>query len=239
MEALEACLAAAPAVDHIVNLGDIVGYGANPNEVAERSRQVCWQCVRGNHDKASVGLVDVESFNPIAAIAAYWTRHALIPENADWLRHLPQGPIIPGEIEGVQFVHGSPVDEDEYLIGIDDAVEAELASRRPITFFGHSHIQGGFLVRNGEAYELRTGIEASNHPDRQIFPLEPNTHYFINPGSVGQPRDSDWRSAFALYDDRKHQVIFFRVPYDVRSAQEKILEAGLPERLATRLAQGR
>jgi diadenosine tetraphosphatase ApaH/serine/threonine PP2A family protein phosphatase len=238
-EALEACLAGAPSVDHIVNLGDIVGYGASPNEVAERSREISWRCVRGNHDKASVGLSDMEDFNPIAAVAAYWTRQKLTPENAEWLRKLPQGPVIPAEIEGVEFVHGSPLDEDEYLIGIDDAAEAANVSVTPITFFGHSHIQGGFVLKNGNPSQLRLANDYGDEPCRAVFPLEPDTCYFINPGSVGQPRDGDWRAAFATYDDERHEVTFFRVPYDVKAAQQKIQEAGLPERLWTRLAQGR
>jgi diadenosine tetraphosphatase ApaH/serine/threonine PP2A family protein phosphatase len=239
LEALEACLAGAPTVDHVANLGDIVGYGANPNEVSKRSREIEWMCVRGNHDKVCVGLEDVGSFNPIAALAAYWTRQTLTPENVRWLRNLPQGPLFPAEIEGVQFVHGSPLDEDEYLIGIEDAAQAAYGLREPITFFGHSHIQGGFMLKNGNPRQLRVGIEHGDKSRRQLFPLESKTHYLINPGSVGQPRDGDWRAAFAVYDDAKHEITFFRVPYDVKSAQEKIRDAGLPERLAARLAQGR
>jgi diadenosine tetraphosphatase ApaH/serine/threonine PP2A family protein phosphatase len=239
LEALEACLAAAPSVDHVANLGDIVGYGANPNEVSERSREISWKCVRGNHDKACVGLIDMETFNPIAALAAYWTRQTLTPENIAWLRNLPRGPLTSPEIEGVQFVHGSPLDEDEYLMVPDDAAEAAYASRAPITFFGHSHIQGGFLMKNGDPRQLRVGIPHGDDPYCLLFPLEPNTYYLINPGSVGQPRDGDWRAAFAMYDDTRHEITFFRVPYDVKSAQKKIQEAGLPERLSTRLSQGR
>jgi len=122
LEALEACLAAAPAYDIVVNLGDIVGYGASPNEVIARSRQLGKFFVRGNHDKAVCGLVDIRDFNPVAALASSWTRDQLTKENLEWLRVLPQGPV---QIEGladIQFVHGSPIHEDEYVVNVGDAV---------------------------------------------------------------------------------------------------------------------
>jgi hypothetical protein len=116
LDALEACLATAGDYDAVVNLGDIVGYGASPNEVIERSREVGKYFVRGNHDKASSGLMDLKDFNPIAGLAALWTPDQLTPQNLEWLRSLPQGPVqVPG-LPDVQFVHGSPIDEDEYLV---------------------------------------------------------------------------------------------------------------------------
>jgi hypothetical protein len=99
-----------------VNLGDIVGYGASPNEVIERSRGLGKYFVRGNHDKATSGLMDLKDFNPLAGLAALWTRDQLTPENLEWLRALPQGPVQIPEVPEVQFVHGSPIDEDEYLV---------------------------------------------------------------------------------------------------------------------------
>ena len=108
LEALEATLAAAPAFDIAVNLGDIVGYGASPNEVTARSRELGKIFVRGNHDKAVTGLLDLDDFNPMAASAAIWTRNALTPQNLDWLRELPHGPVSLPEFPEVQLVHGSP-----------------------------------------------------------------------------------------------------------------------------------
>src|SRR5882672_9915472 len=116
LEALEACMDAAPSYDVLVNLGDVVGYGASPNDVVERSRALGKFFVRGNHDKAVAGLIQLKDFNPIAGLAALWTRDQLTPDNLSWLHALPQGPI---QIEGVsqtQFVHGSPLDEDEYVV---------------------------------------------------------------------------------------------------------------------------
>ncbi|HKE25942.1 MAG TPA: metallophosphoesterase, partial [Bryobacteraceae bacterium] len=116
LEALEACLTVAPAYDEVVNLGDIVGYGASPNEVIDRSRALGKYFVRGNHDKASAGLMDLKDFNPVAGLATLWTREQLTPENLAWLRDLPQGPILIDGLPDAQFVHGSPLDEDDYVV---------------------------------------------------------------------------------------------------------------------------
>src|SRR6201984_3323351 len=123
LDALEACIAAAGSFDEAVNLGDIVGYGASPNEVIDRSRSLGKYFVRGNHDKASSGLMDLKDFNPIAGLAALWTRDQLTPENLTWLRSLPQGPVQIPDVPEVQFVHGSPIDEDEYLVTLHDALQ--------------------------------------------------------------------------------------------------------------------
>src|SRR6201984_3046389 len=139
LEALEACLAAAPAYDVAVNLGDIVGYGASPNEVIERSRALGKFFVRGNHDKAVCGLIDIRDFNPVAALASSWTRHQLTPENLEWLRSLPQGPARIDGLPDTQFVHGSPIDEDEYVVNAGDAVAPLMVSGITVTFLGHTH----------------------------------------------------------------------------------------------------
>jgi len=146
LEALEACLAAAPSFDLVVNLGDIVGYGASPNEVCGRARDIGQTFVRGNHDKAATGLIDLDDFNPIAAAAAIWTRDQLTPENFDWLRLLAPGPLSLLELPGVQLVHGSPNDEDEYIVSLGDALAPLITLAVPRTFFGHTHLQGGFFA---------------------------------------------------------------------------------------------
>ena len=218
LEALDACLAAAPAHDLVVNLGDTVGYGGNPNEVVAKAQSLGHVFVRGNHDKAVSGLMNLEEFNPVAGLATLWTRDQLTPENLDWLRELPQGPIRVEELPGIQFVHGSALDEDEYMVSARDAIEPLITNQVPVTFFGHTHLQGGFVL-TGEISEVyRPGYRT---------------------GSVGQPRDGDWRAAFALFDSEAWIVTFYRVPYNLRVAQEKILAANLPQRLATRLATGR
>ncbi len=239
LEALDACLAAAPPCDRVINLGDNVGYGANPNEVIGRVRALGSTFVRGNHDKAVSGLMDLEDFNPIAGIATLWTRDQLTAENLAWLRDLPQGPVVLPELPDIQFVHGSAHDEDEYLVSVRDALEPLLADSVPVTFFGHTHLQGGFLLQ-GEVSELyRPAYRTVGQPEASDWPLRENRRYLINPGSVGQPRDGDWRAAFATYDTEARVVSFYRVPYNLRVAQEKIRAANLPPRLASRLAAGR
>ena len=239
LEGLEACLAAAPAHDLVINLGDVVGYGASPNEVIERSRQLGNIWVRGNHDKACSGVSTMNGFNPVAWLAVIWTRTMLRNDNLEWLRNLPQGPLPLEGVPEVQLVHGSPLDEDEYLLMLPDAIRPLSGATAPVTFFGHTHVQGGFLLDGDDAAVLRPLYESTKKPEHYEYQLDQSGRYLINPGSVGQPRDGDWRAAFALYETGSHTVTYYRVPYDVEKAQERIIKADLPERLATRLAQGR
>ncbi len=239
LDALEACLAAAPSQDAIVNLGDVVGYGACPNEVIFRTRELGAVLVRGNHDKACAGLVSLEYFNPVAGLAVLWTQRTLTDENREWLKALPEGPVqLPG-LTDVQFAHGSPLDEDEYLIQPHDAVEPLVDSPVPLIFFGHTHVQGGFYLDTHEARSLRPVYRARNRQETHELLLQKDARYLINPGSVGQPRDGDPRASFAVFDSEKASVTYYRVPYDVTRAQQRIREAGLPERLAARLGDGR
>lgn len=239
LEALEACLAAAPSFDSVVNLGDVVGYGASPNEVAERSRGLGNIFVRGNHDKAATGLLDLEDFNPMAAAAAIWTQNQLTPENHAWLKALPQGPRTLEAFPQAQLVHGSPQDEDTYIVSIGDALLPLLAQTTPLTFFGHTHLQGGFFANGNSADGFRPEYRTVGKAESVSMQLKPETRYLINPGSIGQPRDGDWRAAFALFDTETQVVHFHRSPYNLKSAQDRIFAANLPPRLATRLAAGR
>ncbi len=239
LEALEACLAAAPPFDLVANLGDIVGYGASPNEVVERSRALGKIFVRGNHDKAATGQIDLEDFNPMAASSAIWTRDQLIPDHHQWLRSLPQGPLPLEGFPDVSLVHGSPGDEDAYIVSVGDALVPLLALTTPITFFGHTHLQGGFFANGSSADGFRPEYRTVGQAESVSLQLRPAARYMINPGSVGQPRDGDWRAAFALFDTEAQVVNFHRVPYNLKAAQERILSANLPARLATRLAAGR
>ncbi|HEY1809151.1 MAG TPA: metallophosphoesterase family protein [Acidobacteriaceae bacterium] len=249
LEALHAVLAAAPSHDVVWNLGDIVGYGANPNEVIDESRRLGSVFVRGNHDRACCGLTDAEDFNPVAQRAAHWTECVLTPEHRDWLRQLAPGPIAP-DGPTVRCVHGSPLDEDDYLLTVRDAWPALHASDVRLTFFGHTHVQGGFAASGDDWFRLIPDFGQRRAPRRALasMPAEPEqfelelregARYLLNPGSVGQPRDGDWRAAFALYDDARRVLTWYRVPYDLREAQQRILSAGLPDRLATRLRDGR
>ena len=238
LDALNAVLDTAPAYDTVWNLGDIVGYGANPNEVIDRVRGLGEIFVRGNHDRACSGLTGTEDFNPIAGRAARWTQCVLSAEHISWLRHLAAGPITP-DASNVSCMHGSPLDEDQYLLSVRDAWEPLQQSPSRINFFGHTHLQGGFATNGDEWYRLQPDYLTHDEAESWQLELREGGRYLLNPGSVGQPRDGDWRAAFAIYDDRAATVTYCRVPYDVRLAQMRIIRAGLPDRLATRLRDGR
>ena len=240
LQALEAVLAAAGAVDEVWNLGDTVGYGANPNEVVERLRPLTTINVRGNHDRVCCGIQTSQGFNPVAAEAAKWTLHALTEENLEWLREMPKGPIQASE--RAMCAHGSPLHEDHYIVSMRDAWTPLQRMATEITFFGHTHIQGGFSQREHEWEEARPdldGIEEDMPGQHSVIEVPVGTRHLINPGAVGQPRDGDWRAAFAIYDNAVERIEFYRVAYDVGGAQKAIRKARLPERLASRLSVGR
>ena len=236
---MEACLAAAPAFDFVANLGDVVGYGASPNDVIDRCRGLGKIFVRGNHDKAATGLLELDDFNPMAAAAALWTRDQLTPEHMEWLRSLPQGPIGLERVPTAQLVHGSPGDEDMYVVSIGDALVPLITVDTPITFFGHTHLQGGFFANGSSVDGFRPEYRTVGQAESVALQLKSGTRYMINPGSVGQPRDGDWRAAFAVFDTDSQIVHFHRTPYNLKAAQDRIFSANLPARLATRLAAGR
>ena len=237
LEALNAVLAAAPAHDAVWNLGDIVGYAANPNQVIDKVRTLPGIIIRGNHDRACSNLDEMEDFSPIADIAAHWTSSVLTKQNREWLQVLPSGPISP--VQEISCVHGSPIDEDEYLMNTDDAAVALQASAARITFFGHTHKQIGFAFDGEQIVPLEPLYSSDDGSDEYELPLRSGLRYLLNPGSVGQPRDGDWRAAFALYDQARALFTWRRLPYDVAKTQGRIRRAGLPDFLADRLHQGR
>ena len=232
LEALEATLGAAGEVDAILLLGDLVGYGADPNAVIDRVRALPHATViRGNHDKVGAGIENVDSFNHLARHAIAWTSSALTPDNRAWLAAVPAGP---AEINGlVEICHGSPFDEDVYIFDDLDAGRALSATTRPLCLFGHTHVPAVFCF-DGE-------LKAIGPPRGARFrlPIDPHAKYLVNCGAVGQPRDGDPRAAFGLLDTDASALTILRVTYDVATAQQKIIDAGLPEVLAQRLAIGR
>jgi diadenosine tetraphosphatase ApaH/serine/threonine PP2A family protein phosphatase len=237
LHALQAVLDAAPAHGELWNLGDMVGYGARPNEVLDILRPRATINVRGNHDRVCCGLTSSQGFNPVAAEAAAWTQSHLTASNLDWLRQVPKGPI--HATVRAMCAHGSPLHEDEYIISMRDAWTPLQRMASEITFFGHTHVQGGFSQHQEDWEENRPLYETADLAGQFSMGVLAGSRHLINPGSVGQPRDGDWRAAFALYDDSVEQVTFFRVPSDVAAAQAAIRDAHLPERLAARLATGR
>lgn len=238
LEALTAVLDAAPAHDAVWNLGDVVGYGANPNEVIDRARHLGDLFVRGNHDRACCGLCDLADFNPIAARAARWTRAMLTEEHTQWLQDLAAGPVTP-EGSSSTCSHGSPLDEDQYMLTVRDAWQPLCQIKTRVNFIGHTHVQGGFATNGEEWFRLTPQYSSRDHAESYELQLRDGGRYLLNPGSVGQPRDGDWRAAFALYDNEERLLTYYRVPYDIRLAQMRIIGAGLPDRLATRLRDGR
>lgn len=232
-EALRAVLESAESdYDRIVCCGDIVGYGADPDAVVQWVRDNVNGVIRGNHDKACAGLEDLEWFNPVARLSALWTQAVVQPENIQYLRTLARGP---EHINGFQILHGSPLDEDEYVLSEQDVAQVAPYLDTSVSFFGHTHVQGAFQChRNG----VRRLVAADNSAKEEVLELEHDANYMINPGSVGQPRDGDRRAAYAIYEPAKRLVSMCRTEYDVAGAQKKIIDAGLPELLALRLGAG-
>jgi diadenosine tetraphosphatase ApaH/serine/threonine PP2A family protein phosphatase len=228
LEALQAVLQdAAGRYDKILCLGDLVGYGADPNAICKWARTDIAAIVRGNHDKVCCGNEPLDDYRPVAAASVAWTHQRLTPENLAFLERLPRGPL---RYEDFDLAHGSPLDEDEYLITEEDAAPVVESLEARVTFFGHTHVQGGFLLARRKAARIS--------PDRTL-PIEPEYLYLINPGSVGQPRDGDPRAAYALYSPGDRVVEYGRVAYDIDAAAAKIRASGLPEPLASRLSLGR
>ena len=232
--ALEATLAAidAAGVEQLWCLGDVVGYGAQPDACAELIRERCDICLTGNHDLAVLGDLDISTFSETAAAAVEWTREAASETTLEFLRGLDPA----GEREGVGLFHGSPRDPIwEYVLSVDQAEAGLDAQVERVGLIGHSHVALFFCrpekARAGETQGAQAGDEA-------LLNLE-SGRWLLNPGSVGQPRDGDPRAAWLELDTEEWIARFHRVTYDVATAAETILAAGLPSQLGERLEVGR
>jgi len=235
LEALDACIADAKKrrYDRTLVLGDLVGYGADPNAVVERVQALePTAIVRGNHDKVACGLEQAEGFNSVAKSAAHWTFETLLPQYRAWLAELPGGPIVVDEL--VEICHGSPFDEDAYVFDELDALRALKVSQRPLCLFGHTHFPCAFEL-SSDAFD---SMGPAQTPELAL-PLRNGSKYLVNPGSVGQPRDGDPRAAYAIVDVAARRVDLLRLTYDIETAQAKVVKAGLPDVLAQRLGVGR
>lgn len=217
-----------------VCLGDVVGYGPDPNYVTERLRQLGTKTIRGNHDKAVTGLMPTEDFNPVAKAAVDWTRAELKPEHLAWLTQLPKGPM---ETDGIVIIHGALQDEDEYVFTPEQALDGLLDSNAAVTFFGHTHHQGGFSYQDDQLEILQIKPRATE--PFAALRIQLPRRFLLNPGSIGQPRDGDPRAAFAIADLEHSVVEFWRVPYDIEAVQRRMRAAHLPEPLVQRLVVGR
>lgn len=235
LEAFEAVMAAAQPLkyDKVLLLGDLVGYGADPNAICDLVRQMKPDAlIRGNHDKVGSGVESPEGFNAVARNAIKWTCDTLTRDNREWLAALPAGPLIVDDL--IEICHGTPFDEDAYVFDDLDALRAMYAARRPLCLFGHTHVQvGHYLSRD------QFGLATADDERPLTITLDDANRYLVNPGSVGQPRDGDPRAGFGMVDTARRDMTIYRVEYPIPKAQARILEEGLPEVLAQRLALGR
>jgi predicted phosphodiesterase len=234
LEGLTTCLidARERGYDETLVLGDIVGYGPDPNAVIDVIRGLTPKAiVRGNHDKVALGMNQAEGFHAAARAAAHWMLESLTQQNREWLVALPMGPtLIDGEIE---ICHGAPFDEDAYIFDELDARHAFEAATAPVCFYGHTHFAVVFRM-------VKDLLEIVSPPDGETaLTIEPQSRYLVNPGSVGQPRDGDPRAAYAIYDTETKRLDLIRLAYPLEITQDKMLKVGLPDPLARRLALGR
>ncbi len=227
--ALDAVLEDAGKVDGIWCLGDIVGYGPDPNECVERIRMLPnVTCLLGNHDSAAIGEMDVATFNPEARVSIQWTRACLTPENLDFINQLPQRVIK----DQVTLVHGSPRSPIfEYLLDTYLATQNFAHFDTDFCFIGHTHLPAQYYLLNGQTHAQL--LIPNEDIVMQLYPRS-----IINPGSVGQPRDRDPRAAYAIFDTKKNTWDHRRTPYDILSVQFRMEVAGLPDRHIQRLAGG-
>jgi len=210
LEALEAVLSdLSGKVDQIICLGDIIGYGPNPNECCEIFRDKKIPSIAGNHEKGVLGEMSLEWFNPNASEAVRWTKRQLLPENLEYLKGLP----LTMEYTEFQLVHGSLINPtEEYLNGIFEAMPTFDLMVKPLLFVGHTH----------QPLNL-------NYKEKEI----------VNPGSVGQSRDGNPMSSYLVFDSEKKEFNLYRVKYDIEKVQQKMMIAGLPQFLIDRLTFGR
>jgi diadenosine tetraphosphatase ApaH/serine/threonine PP2A family protein phosphatase len=231
LQALDAVLEDARTIgfDATVCLGDLVGYGAEPGEVIARVQALApVAMVRGNHDKVCAGLEPPAFFNEVARASVEWTRSVLTPAETAMLAGLPRGPI---GLDSCEVCHGSPADEDGYVFDVEDAARAIAIMTRAVCLFGHTHVP---TVLTDAASPLVARGEAGD----RVVVLPRQAHTLVNVGAVGQPRDGDPRAAYGIWDDQARTIRMRRARYDVKTAQQAILSAGLPTFLALRLERG-
>jgi len=232
LTALDAVLADAErrGGDAFLCLGDVVGYGPDPNECVARVRALGADAVAGNHDRAAVGDVDLDTFSPLARTAIEWTQHVLAPDARAWLASLPPRLCSDGRLA----VHGSPRDPiSEYIFDLPTALANFAACAFARCFVGHTHVPGMFaLAPDGR-------ITSSGLPAGTPVPLQADARYIVNVGSVGQPRDGDPRAAYLLLDSDAQTITLERVAYSAAFTQAKMAACGLPRALAERLGLGR
>ena len=231
LTALNTVLADADPFDAVWCLGDVVGYGPDPNECIERLQSLPGlKCVKGNHDAAIIGDININAFNYEARASLVWLQSVLKPENRRWLEALDERITL----ENVTIVHGSPRNPVwEYIMDLGSARENMRVFETQVCLVGHTHIPCIYQMDKDTIHSTRLHLMNRDEP----FSIEHKC--ILNPGSVGQPRDHDPRSAYMIYEDESDTPwIFHRVKYDVEQVQKRILAAGLPPRHASRLSDG-
>ena len=228
LEALEAVIANARDhhCTHFICLGDVVGYNANPKECLDIVRNMNIPVVKGNHDDYCSTDQPLDGFNPAAAEAVNWTRKQLSDEDRQWLRDLKYVRMV----NSFTIVHAT-LDGPQRWGYVFDKLAAAASftyQNTAVCFFGHTHVPVAFIRDN----LVRGGTYSK-------FKVEPGKKYFVNVGAIGQPRDSNPKAAYVVFDMDESTIELRRLEYDIPTAQKKILEAGLPPRLAERLAFGR
>jgi len=228
LEALQTVLwdAQEQGCSNFVCLGDIVGYAANPSECLEIVRELGCPAVRGNHDEGAASLSNLDELNPLAQAALLWTRAQLSEEQRDWLRELK----LVRQVRDFTVVH-STLDSPGawgYVTNRFDAMASFSYQFTQVCFYGHTHVP--------RIFEKDDAVRAARGNDVQ---LQRGVKYFVNVGSVGQPRDGDWRASYAIYDVTAQTISIRRVEYDIQTTQDKIRAAGLPTLLADRLSLGK
>ncbi len=220
LEALNAVLSKIDALNAymIYCLGDIVGYGPNPNECVELIRSRNIPTIAGNHDKAVTGELSIESFSQVARVGVLWTQSVITAENKKFLNDLPYSI----QEHNILFVHSSPdyPEEFRYLLSPEDARESFDYFSNPLTFVGHTHRPVVFCE------------------DNRTIEISLDKKFIVNVGSVGQPRDGNWKACFVLFDTEQYKLEYIRVEYDVEVVRKKIETIGLPQKLADRLLVG-
>ena len=228
LEALQAVLADAEAAacTHYVCLGDVVGYNANPHECVEIVRALDCPVVKGNHDEQASIETDLDGFNPLAEEAINWTRQHLNEADKQWLRDLK----MVRQVRDFTIVHATLDTPHKwgYVFNQLDATASFNYQHTGLCFYGHTHAPRAYIRENG----------IKSMPLDKLI-IAHGKKYFINAGSVGQPRDGDWRASYCIFDVAEHHVELRRLEYDIYTAQDKIVHAGLPQRLADRLAMGK
>jgi len=222
--------------ERMYNLGDIIGYGADPNACVALLRDREIPSVTGNHEDAVLGRADPSGFNPDARRAVTWCREQLTQENLDYLRTIGDFMWVDSALGKTLLVHGSPVDKDEYLLNrrhAERAFESMTYKDISISFIGHTH-RPCFWIQQPDGSAEFFPYDQEKTPVK----LNPSLKVIVNAGSIGQPRDNNPMGCFVIWDDVKHTIEFRRFEYPIEKAQQKIYDAGLPRILADRLGEG-